>query len=98
MAFKIEKFYGSPLHQEKESSYQPVKQNPKKPVKGYPMTSKEAEVTDEDNHEFDHKPSQSEIDKAAFINAKMKKMRKKSKGRKAVKNVTKAVNNIKKNN
>ena len=98
MAFKIERFYGSPLHQEKESSYQPVKQNPKKPVKGYPMTSKEAEVTDEDNHEFDHKPAESDVKKAAFINAKMKKMKKKSQGRKAVKDLNKAVNNIKTNN
>ncbi len=98
MAFKIEKFYGSPLHQEKESSYQPVKQNPKKPVKGYPITSSEAEVIDEDNTNFDHKPSQSEIDKAAFINAKMKKMRKKSQQRKAVKDLNKTVNNIKTNN
>ena len=98
MAFKIEKFYGSPLHQEKESSYQPVKQNPKKPVKGYPMTSKEAEVTDEDNHEFDHKPAESDVKKAAFINAKMKKMKKESQERKAVKNANKVISNIKKNN
>ena len=84
----------SPFYQEKESSYQPIKDKKGKVI----LTSKQAEAIDEDNHEFDHKPSKSEIDKAAFINAKMKKMRKKSQGRKAVKNVTKAVNNIKKNN
>ena len=78
-----------------ESSYQPVKQNLKKPVKGYPITSKEAEVIDEDNTNFDHKPSQSEIDKAVFINAKMQKMRKESQGRKAVKDSNKVINSIK---
>ena len=32
---------------------------------------------DQDSHEFDHKPAQSEIEKANFINNKLKKMRKK---------------------
>ena len=32
---------------------------------------------DQDSHEFDHKPAQSEIEKAKFINNKLKKMRKK---------------------
>ena len=98
MAFKIEKFYGSPLHQEKESSYQPVKDREDKKVKGYPLTSEQAKVVDEDHHEFDHKPAESDVKKAAFINAKMKKMKKKSQGRKAVKDLNKAVNNIKTNN
>jgi len=32
---------------------------------------------DQDSHEFDHKPAKSEIEKANFINNKLKKMRKK---------------------
>jgi len=49
---------------------------------------------DEDHHEFDHKPSQSDIEKASFINSKMKKMKKESQGRKAVKDLNKVVDDI----
>jgi len=77
-----------------ESSYQPVKDREDKKVKGYPLTSEQAKVVDEDHHEFDHKPSQSDIEKASFINSKMKKMRKESQGRKAVKDLNKVVDDI----
>ena len=61
-----------------ESSYQPIKDKSGKVI----LTSEQARNVDEDHHEFDHKPSQSEIDKAAFINSKMKKMRQESQSRK----------------
>ena len=50
---------------------------------------------DEDHHEFDHKPAESEVKKADFINAKMKKMRKESQGRKAVEDLNKAIGGFK---
>ena len=81
-----------------ESSYQPIKDKGGKVI----LTSKQARDVDEDfpsmdesNHEFDHQPSQSDVKKADFINSKMKKMRKESQGRKAVKDANKAINSIK---
>ena len=74
-----------------ESSYQPIKDKGGKVI----LTSKQARDVDEDHHEFDHRPSQSDVDKTNFINSKMKKMRKKSQGRKAVKDANKAINSIK---
>jgi len=81
-----------------ESSYQPIKDKSGKVI----LTSEQARNVDEDfpstnesSHEFDHKPSQSEIDKADFINAKMKKMRKESQGRKAVEDLNKAIGGFK---
>ena len=74
-----------------ESSYQPIKDKSGKVI----LTSEQARNVDEDHHEFDHKPSQSDIEKASFINSKMKKMRKESQGRKAVKDANKAINSIK---
>ena len=74
-----------------KSSYQPIKDKDGKVI----LTSKQARDVDEDHHEFDHRPSQSDVDKANFINSKMKKMRKKSQGRKAVKDANKAINSIK---
>ena len=50
---------------------------------------------DQDSHEFDHKPAQSEIEKAKFINTKMKKMRKESKQRKAVTDLNKVLETTK---
>ena len=73
-----------------ESSYQPIKNKDGKVI----LTSEQARNVDEDHHEFDHKPSQSDVKKADFINSKMKKMRQKSQGRKAVKDLNKAVSNI----
>ena len=73
-----------------ESSYQPIKNKSGKVI----LTSEQAKNVDEDHHEFDHKPSQSDVKKADFINSKMKKMRQKSQGRKAVKDLNKAVSNI----
>ena len=74
-----------------ESSYQPIKDKGGKVI----LTSKQARDVDEDHHEFDHRPSQSDVDKANFINSKMKKMRQESQGRKAVKDANKAINSIK---
>ena len=80
-----------------ESSYQPIKDKSGKVI----LTSEQARNVDEDfpstnenSHEFDHKPSQSDIKKTNFINSKMKKMRQKSQGRKAVKDANKAVGDI----
>ena len=73
-----------------ESSYQPIKNKDGKVI----LTSEQARNVDEDHHEFDHKPSQSDVKKADFINSKMKKMRQESQGRKAVKDLNKAVSNI----
>jgi hypothetical protein len=73
-----------------ESSYQPIKDKGGKVI----LTSKQAEAVDEDHHEFDHKPSQSDVKKTNFINSKMKKMRQESQGRKAVKDLNKAVGDI----
>ena len=58
---------------QKESSYQPIKDKDCKVI----LTSEQARNVDEDHHEFDHKPAKSEIEKAEFINTKMKKLRKK---------------------
>ena len=74
-----------------ESSYQPIKDKGGKVI----LTSKQARDVDEDHHEFDHRPSQSDVDKTNFINSKMKKMRKESQGRKAVKDANKVINSIK---
>ena len=81
-----------------ESSYQPIKDKGGKVI----LTSKQARDVDEDfpsmdesNHEFDHQPSQSDVKKADFINSKMKKMRKESQGRKAVKDANKVISSIK---
>ena len=74
-----------------ESSYQPIKDKSGKVI----LTSEQARNVDEDHHEFDHKPSQSDVDKTNFINSKMKKMRKQSQGRKAVKDANKVINSIK---
>ena len=59
------------------------------------LTSKQAKAIDEDNHEFDNKPAESDIKKAAFINAKMKKMKKQRQGRKAIKDINKVTKSIK---
>ena len=81
-----------------ESSYQPIKNKDGKVI----LTSGQARNVDEDfpstnesSHEFDHKPSQSDVKKADFINSKMKKMRQKSQGREAVKDANKVINSIK---
>ena len=74
-----------------ESSYQPIKNKDGKVI----LTSEQARNVDEDHHEFDHKPSQSDVKKADFINSKMKKMRQESQGRKAVKDSNKVINSIK---
>ena len=81
-----------------ESSYQPIKDKDGKVI----LTSEQARNVDEDfpstnesSHEFDHKPAQSDVEKAKFINAKMKKLRKKSQGMKAVKDLNKVVGDIK---
>ena len=74
-----------------KSSYQPIKDKDGKVI----LTSKQAKNVDEDHHEFDHKPSQSEIEKAKFINTKMKKMRKESQQRKAVTDLNKALETTK---
>jgi len=71
----------------KKSSYQPIKDKDGKVI----LTSEQAKNVDEDHHEFDHKPAQSEIEKAKFINTKMKKMRKESQQRKAVTDLNKAL-------
>tara|TARA_R100000541_G_scaffold5188_1_gene12631 strand:- start:217 stop:591 length:375 start_codon:yes stop_codon:yes gene_type:complete len=81
-----------------ESSYQPLKDKSGKVV----LTSEQARNIDEDfpmensDHEFDHKPSQADVEKTNFINAKMAKMRKESQGRKAVTDVNKVLDDIKK--
>ena len=74
-----------------ESSYQPIKDKGGKVI----LTSKQARDVDEDHHEFDHRPSQSDIEKASFINSKMKKMRKESQQRKAVTDLNKALETTK---
>ena len=74
-----------------KSSYQPIKDKDGKVI----LTSEQAKNVDEDHHEFDHKPSQSEIEKAKFINTKMKKMRKESQQRKAVTDLNKALETTK---
>jgi hypothetical protein len=81
-----------------ESSYQPIKDKSGKVI----LTSEQARNVDEDfpstnesSHEFDHKPSQSDVKKADFINSKMKKMRQESQGRNAVKDANKVINSIK---
>ena len=74
-----------------ESSYQPIKDKGGKVI----LTSKQARDVDEDHHEFDHRPSQSDVDKANFINSKMKKMRKESQQRKAVTDLNKALETTK---
>ena len=74
-----------------ESSYQPIKNKDGKVI----LTSEQARNVDEDHHEFDHKPSQSDVDKANFINTKMKKMRKESQQRKAVTDLNKALETTK---
>jgi len=75
----------------KKSSYQPIKDKDGNVI----LTSEQAKNVDEDHHEFDHKPAQSEIEKAKFINTKMKKMRKESKQRKAVTDLNKALETTK---
>ena len=75
----------------KESSYQPIKDKDGKVI----LTSEQARNVDEDHHEFDHKPAKSEIEKAKFINTKMKKLRKKSQQIKAVADLNKAINSAK---
>jgi len=81
----------SPFYQEKKSSYQPIKDKKGNVI----LTSKQAKAIDEDNHEFDNKPAESDVKKAAFINAKMKKMKKQRQGRKAVKDINKVTKSIK---
>ena len=75
----------------KKSSYQPIKDKDGNVI----LTSEQAKNVDEDHHEFDHKPAQSEIEKAKFINAKMKKMRKQSEQRKAVTDLNKVLETTK---
>ena len=75
----------------KKSSYQPIKDKDGNVI----LTSEQAKNVDEDHHEFDHKPAQSEIEKAKFINTKMKKMRKESKQRKAVTDLNKVLETTK---
>ena len=74
-----------------KSSYQPIKDKSGKVI----LTSEQAKNVDEDHHEFDHKPAQSEIEKAKFINTKMKKMRKQSEQRKAVTDLNKVLETTK---
>ena len=74
-----------------ESSYQPIKDKSGKVI----LTSEQARNVDEDHHEFDHKPAKSEIEKAKFINTKMKKLRKKSQQIKAVADLNKAISSAK---
>ena len=74
-----------------ESSYQPIKDKDGKVI----LTSEQARNVDEDHHEFDHKPAKSEIEKAKFINTKMKKLRKKSQQIKAVADLNKAISSAK---
>ena len=50
---------------------------------------------DEDDHEFDHKPTEGDKEKADYMNAKMAKMKKERQGRKAVKDVNKVITSIK---
>ena len=75
----------------KESSYQHIKDKDGKVI----LTSEQARNVDEDHHEFDHKPAKSEIEKAKFINTKMKKLRKKSQQIKAVADLNKAISSAK---
>ena len=75
----------------KESSYQRIEDKDGKVI----LTSEQARNVDEDHHEFDHKPAKSEIEKAKFINTKMKKLRKKSQQIKAVADLNKAINSAK---
>ena len=74
-----------------ESSYQPIKDKDGKVI----LTSEQARNVDEDHHEFDHEPTESDVKKTDFINAKMKKMRNESQGRKAVKDLNKAIGGFK---
>jgi len=74
-----------------KSSYQPIKDKDGKVI----LTSEQAKNVDEDHHEFDQKPSQSDIEKASFINTKMKKMRKESQQRKAVTDLNKVLETTK---
>ena len=74
-----------------ESSYQPIKDKSGKVI----LTSEQAKNVDEDHHEFDQKPSQSDVAKADYINKKMKKMRKESQQRKAVTDLNKALETTK---
>ena len=74
-----------------ESSYQPIKDKSGKVI----LTSEQAKNVDEDHHEFDQKPSQSDVAKADYINKKMKKMRKESQQRKAVTDLNKALKTTK---
>jgi len=74
-----------------ENSYKPIKDKAGKVI----LTSEQARNIDEDHHEFDHKPAESEVKKTDFINAKMKKMRKESQGRKAVEDLNKAIGGFK---
>ena len=82
-----------------ESSYQPIKDKSGKVI----LTSEQARNVDEDfpsndenSHEFDHKPSQTDVKQADFINSKMRKMRKESQSRKAVTDLNKVIDDIKK--
>ena len=74
-----------------ESSYQPIKDKSGKVI----LTSEQAKNVDEDHHEFDHKPAESDVIKADYINKKMKKMRKESKQRKAVTDLNKVLETTK---
>ena len=74
-----------------KSSYQPIKDKSGKVI----LTSEQAKNVDEDHHEFDQKPSQSDVAKADYINKKMKKMRKESQQRKAVTDLNKALETTK---
>ena len=74
-----------------KSSYQPIKDKDGKVI----LTSEQAKNVDEDHHEFDQKPSQSDVAKADYINKKMKKMRKESQQRKAVTDLNKALKTTK---
>ena len=74
-----------------KSSYQPIKDKDGKVI----LTSEQAKNVDEDHHEFDQKPSQSDVAKADYINKKMKKMRKESQQRKAVTDLNKVLETTK---
>ena len=77
-----------PLLQKTKSSYQPIKDKDGNVM----LTSEQARNIDEDHHEFDHKPGESNT--ARIANSKMKKMKKEAQGRKAVKDVNKVISNI----
>lgn len=93
----LQKFEKIQQTMQQTRSYQPIKEKSGKMV----LTSEQARNIDEDfpmensSHEFDHKPSLEDIRKADFINNKMKKMKKESQNRNAVKDLNKVIESAK---